>query len=788
MNNRRTGWTWAIVALAIGLVLPASLAAAQRRGERRAVDDSAFRPCIEADWAAQEQRLGRTPQAPQAGRDALQRADRLLADLGAMPGAPDVASDAAAFEKLRKEAEALDSLDDAARLALYQKVRWATRELLLKNPLLADKPIAFMKRNRFICQMLHEYVAYFDDYGRILGGGVYVLEQPGRSFKCRDLVRGRLGPGCFTTLAISYDAKKIYFSYADCNGRPVPLGSARQPFYGVYDVDPQGEDLRRLTDDRYDNFDACPLPDGGLAFMSTRRGGYTRCNNPWEPIPVYTLHRMGPNGENVQPLSFHETNEWHPSVLHDGRIVYTRWDYVDRSAANFHGLWVTNPDGTNPVSLFGNYTSRINACFQPRAVPGSDRILFVAGAHHADVGGSLVMLDPARVGLDPKTGEDRFDAVEVLTPEVCFPEGSGKDGGWPKTYFHSPWPLSEKYFLVSFGAGPLPGMSSGGQRDTTGLYYLDRFGNLELLYRDDRIACMYPILLAPRPVPPTITPTRNPALGDEGEFVLTDVRQSHFPLPEGRTIRSLRIYEVLPKTTPVVNQPRIGHANAEGARLLVGTVPVEADGSAYFRAPACKPLYFQAVDAGGRAVQSMRSITYLQPGERRGCIGCHERSAAPATRPTLATARAPSAIEPGPDGSRPFSYPRLVQPVLDKNCVRCHDGSEGKDKSPLVLTGAPAGTFTRSYESLKPFLRWYEWGGASIAQAVTQPGHMGADESRLMVVLDDVTHVAALQLSDEDRLRLYVWLDSNAPFYGTYAPTEQAAQLRGELVAAPKVQ
>jgi hypothetical protein len=790
MDNRHTGWTWAIVALAIGLVLPASLAAAQRRGERRAVDDSALRPMVEGDWAAQETRRGRTPQAPEAIRDALQRAARLLADLRAMPDAPDVTSDAAALEGLRKEAAALDSLDDTARLALYQKVRWAARELALKNPLLAGKPIAFMKRNRFICQMLHEYVAYFDDYGGILGGGVYILERPGRSLKCRDLVQGRLGPGCFTTLALSYDARKIYFSYATCNGRPVPLGSARQPFYGVYDVDPEGEDLRRLTDARYDDFDPCPLPDGGIAFMSTRRGGYTRCNNPWEPIPVYTLHRMGPSGEDIRPLSFHETNEWHPSVLADGRIVYTRWDYVDRSAANFHGLWITNPDGTNPVSLFGNYTSRINACFQPHAIPGTDRILFVAGAHHADVGGSLVILDPARVGLDPKTGEDRFDAVEVLTPEVCFPEGSQKDGGWPKTYFHSPWPLSEKYFLVSFGAGPLPGMSSGGKRDSTGLYYLDRFGNLELLYRDERIACMYPILLAPRPVPPVVTATRHAALGEEGEFVLTDVRQSHFPLPEGRTIRSLRIYQVLPKSTPTANQPRIGHANAEGARLLLGTVPVEADGSAYFRAPACKPLYFQAVDESGRAVQSMRSVTYLQPGERRGCIGCHERSvtAAPASRPTLATARGPSAIQPGPDGSRPFSYPRLIQPVLDRNCVRCHDGSEGKDKSPLVLTGEPAGVFTRSYESLKPFLRWYEWGGASISQVATPPGRIGADESRLTKILEDATHAAGAKLSAEDRQRLYLWLDSNAPFYGTYGPQEQAAQLRGELVAVPQVQ
>jgi hypothetical protein len=251
----------------------------------------------------------------------------------------------------------------------------------------------------------------------------------------------------------------------------------------------------------------------------------------------------------------------------------------------------------------------------------------------------------------------------------------------------------------------------------------------------------------------------------------------------------LRIYQVFPKTTPAVNQPRIGHANAEGARMLLGTVPVEADGSAYFRAPACKPLYFQAVDAQGRAVQSMRSATYLQPGERRGCVGCHEPvgAAAPARR-ALALARPPAKIEPGPDGTRPFSYPRLVQPVLDRACVRCHDGTQGTDKSPLVLTGDPDGPFTRSYNTLKPFLRWHEWGGASIAAAVTQPGRLGADESRLAKVLADATHAAKAPLSDADRARLYVWLDGNVPFYGAYDADAQRRQKSGEAVPPPTLQ
>jgi cytochrome c553 len=270
---------------------------------------------------------------------------------------------------------------------------------------------------------------------------------------------------------------------------------------------------------------------------------------------------------------------------------------------------------------------------------------------------------------------------------------------------------------------------------------------------------------------------------------LVDVRRSLLPLPADRPIASLRIFQVLPKTeTHVANQPRLGYANAESARMLLGTVPVEADGSAYFRVPAQKPLYFQAVDATGRAVLSMRSVTYLQPGERRGCVGCHERPGTPPpVREPLARKRPPSAITPGPDGTQPFSYPRLVQPVLDRHCVRCHDG-KGDSKSKLVLTGERSGPFTASYEGLRPFVRWYEWGGKSIAQAVTPPGRGGADESPLSRILDDADHKSEIQLPADDRLRLILWLDSNAPFYGTYSQPEQTAQHRGDPVPPPQVQ
>lgn len=514
--------------------------------------------------------------------------------------------------------------------------------------------------------------------------------------------------------------------------------------------------------------------------MSSRRGGFARCNNAWEPCASYTLHRMDADGGSIRTLSRHETSEWHPSVMNDGRLVYIRWDYVDRSAANFHGLWTSNPDGTGLASLFGNYTMRINACYQPRAIPGSEKLLFVAGAHHADVGGSLVMLDPRRVQYDPGSGEDVFDSIEVLTPEVCFPESTG----WPKSYFHSPWPLSETTMLVSFSFDPLPGMSSGEKKDTrTGLYYFDRFGNMELLYRAPEISSMYPLPLKARSRPPVIPAVVEPGAG-EGELMVSDVRRSFFPLPEGRAIRELRVFQLLPKGgSHIANEPRIGHANAENARMLLGTVPVEADGSAYFRVPAGKPIYFQAVDGEGRAVQTMRSATYVQPGERRACVGCHEPPGATAeSRPALAMQRAASTLVPGPEGTRPFSFPQLVQPVLDRHCVACHDGRGGEGKGKLALTGEHTKTFSRSYDNLKSYLRWYEWGDQSIGQIATRPGQAGADASRLTAILDDKNHRSKIGWRDNGKRKLYLWLDANIPFYGTYDGNEQLVQREGKPI------
>ena len=402
-----------------------------------------FLAMVEADWARQEERRGRTIDDPRAVRQALASADRLLAALKSDYPASDWHAESMELARCSRRVGFVETASEQARQDLYHEIRGITRRLMVKNPLLTGRPLAFMKRRRFICQMLHEYIGYYYDYDGLHGGGVYVLEEPGLSPKTRDLIGDKLPCGNYATPAVSYDGRTIYFAFTELseaertrkstgNHRDFPSAydvpeelnyySANRACFSLYAIDTDGSNLRQLTDGCEDDFNPCPMPDGTVVFMSSRRGGFCRCDNPFEPVPTTTLHAMDPDGSNQRILSFHETNEWHPAPINDGRIVYCRWDYVDRSAAHFHGLWACNPDGSNPLAMFGNYTKRISACYQPRSVPGSNRIAFIAGAHHADVGGSLVLFDPAWAHLDEESGEDDFRSLEILTPEVVFPE------------------------------------------------------------------------------------------------------------------------------------------------------------------------------------------------------------------------------------------------------------------------------------------------------------------------------------------------------------------------------
>jgi hypothetical protein len=494
---------------------------------------------------------------------------------------------------------------------------------------------------------------------------------------------------------------------------------------------------------------------------------------------------MKPDGSDIRCLSYHETNEWHPSVTHQGMILFTRWDYIDRHAMVAHHPWVMTPDGRDPRAVQGNFTernTRPDMELDLRAIPGSRRIVATGAPHHGQSFGSLVILDP-RVRDD-----NQMSPLKRFTPEVGFPESQrGSE------VYGEAWPLSENFHLAVYD--PAMQIDDLGTRDRYGIYLVDAFGNKVLVYRDEEIGCHNPIPLRPRPVPPVIPEVRERIVDKEpaeATVGVVDVYHALRPWPEGTKITALRIFQVLPlpigshaaKHNTGLQIP--GSYSINVARAILGTVPVEKDGSAHFRVPAGKELFFQALDEDGLAVTSMRSATQFQPGEKTMCQGCHEprHGATPMPEVTpLAICREPSPIRPEVDGTNPFSYPRLVQPVLDRKCISCHQ--EHPDEAPRLDSGLvehPAGgwmdlptTYYASYVSLAPKYGFWKYGD----KLRTIPGEFGARAAPLYEMLQKGHH--DVELTPEEMHRIALWLDSCSLFYGVYEEEGGKAQLRGEI-------
>jgi hypothetical protein len=591
---------------------------------------------------------------------------------------------------------------------------------------------------------------------------------------------------------VSWDAGRVLFAYCEAPTTPADtIQGHKSRYYHLYSVRPNGGDLRQITSGAYDDFAPRYLPDGRIVFISTRRGGWHRCGTPG--CENYVLTVASADGRSIHPISFHETQEWDPAVLEDGRIVYTRWDYVDRHPVFYEHLWTTTPDGARASSLFGNNTFDPVGVWEARPVPGSRRIMATAAAHHAMTAGSVILLDPAK-------GVDGPQPIARLTPDVPFPESetpvapswyaqmpgttpveTEQNRRWPGHVYRSPYPLSERLFFAAYSYRQLIGEPRGNAANMFGLYLCDADGNKELLYRDPAIASLWPVPLRPRRRPPAVYSSLDRSLGDRGVFVLQNVYESLPQVPRG-SIKALRIVQVLPKTTPGKDMPPIGIPSGAPGKQVLGTVPVEPDGSAHFLAPARKELAFQALDDRGMAVQIMRSGTYLQPGEKTTCVGCHEsRSTAPPMANSIAQRRPPSRIIPGPDGSKPLSYPILVQTVLDRRCVSCHGTSQ--PAGGIALTGEPEGHYSRSYNALA---RRVPFSDMDNGEALSKPDRYGARASGLMKMLLDGHQ--AVTLTREEIQRLATWMDVGVLFYGTFDPEEQARQRLGMRIRGPRLE
>ncbi len=429
------------------------------------IRSSTEKELIEWDWRLQDG-IG-TPRESTTWQDAIQatltRADLLLQHLEQESARPLLLE--RRWMELRNAYELLSESATASEQqweSLWRRIHWLRRDTVLSNPLADLGPIAFAKR--VPSSFSHQLTQY---YGRAArpGGGLFVLETPGRSMKCRQL--GDLPIGSYLHPEVSWDGRKILFAFCDVNEAAPDYHTGPQRFYHLYEINADGSGLKQLTHGDFDDFSPRYLPNGEILFVSTRRGGFHRCGRG--PCPVYTLSVVNPDGGDPRVISFHETHEWDPVVLHDGRVVYTRWDYVDRHAVHYQQLWSVRPDGSNVSIFYGNNTLNPVGVWEARPVPGSNLVMATAAAHHAMTAGSIILLDVAR-------GVDGLDPVTRMTPDALFPESEFpvqqwhapagvtrqpevpvQEQRWPGHCYRTPFPLSQDFFLAAYSFEPLIG-------------------------------------------------------------------------------------------------------------------------------------------------------------------------------------------------------------------------------------------------------------------------------------------------------------------------------------------
>lgn len=688
----------------------------------------------------------------------------------------------------RQAAALAGDCDEEVQRRLYVQARHAVRRLAFANPLLDFDSILFVKR--VPGSLPHMSDQYYGWWSRP-GGGVYVLE----GFKSENpricCLTADWPAGNFLRPDLSFDGKKVLFAYCRHYAHVAGMEKVdkdRLPedaFYQVFEMNVDGTGVRQLTRGRYDDFDARYLPNGDIVFLSTRKGQFVQCTaagvsatlgatlpdsyvrcggDNKRPCAVFTLHAMDADGRNLRPISAFENFEWMPSVAADGRILYARWDYIDRFNGHLMSLWSTNQDGTNPQLVYGNYTKQPQCIFEARSIPNSSKLIFTASAHHSITGGSLAMLERGR-------GTEGSAPVTRLTPEVCFPEAEG----WPAAYYANPYPLSEDYFLVAWSDRRLP-PHRGSQQvvddnnpvNALGLYLYDSFGNLELLHRDPNISSMYPIPVRARDRPPVQPDNVAWDAPQQGCFLVQNVYRGLRGIERG-SIKRLRIIGVPPKTQPHMNSPRLGVSREDPGKFVIGAVPVEPDGSAYFHVPSGVPVFFQAIDERGLAVQTMRSLTYVQSGQTLSCVGCHEsRELAPIAggRPS-AVKRQPSKIRPAPEGSWPLRFDRLVQPVLDELCVSCHRQDGNDDKAARFAL-----TIEHSYENLLSYAD-KDLEKLAFEKDASLAGQCVAANSKLLALLTQQAGHAGVQLDSGSFERLVTWMDVYAQELGSFGPDQE---------------
>jgi len=521
---------------------------------------------------------------------------------------------------------------------------------------------------------------------------------------------------------LHYDGQKILFSY-----RP-----GGQHVFHLYEINIDGTGLTQLTDGPDDDIEPTYCPDGSIVFCSSRCRRFVNC---WY-TRVAVLYRCDADGSNVRPLSSNNDHDNTPWMLPDGRVLYMRWEYVDRSQVHYHHLWTTNPDGTGQMTYFGNMHPGI-AMLDAKPIPGTRKVVASFSPGHGR---------PEHLGwvtiVDPRLGPDHEPSARKITKHATW-----KD----------PYAFSEDCFLVA---------------RSDGIHVMNGQGEHELIYQlpeaeRDRFQCHEPRPLRARPREKIIA-DRIDLSKPTGQLVLQDVNEGrNMEGVEPGTIKKLLVLKQLPK--PVNFSGGMQPLTIGGSFTLaeiVGEVPVEPDGSAYMELPALQSLFFVALDEKDQPVKRMHSFLTLQPGETTSCVGCHEqRVKAPRPMPVdlLAMRDRPDPVRPIDDIPSVIDYPRDIQPILDEHCVECHNAD--RREGGVDLSGDRTESYSMSYLAMNDLRLFND--ARNQPTSNYKPYSYGSVASRLMKLIDGSHHGA--KVSDHQRKMIRLWIETSATYAGTYA-------------------
>lgn len=570
----------------------------------------------------------------------------------------------------------------------------------------------------------------------------------------------RPGGGAFIgDVDLHWDAGRALFS---------SIGEKNRAWH-VFELDLKTGKARQVSRDNekdINHYDACYLPDGRIAFTCTALLYAVPCVNGG--TPVANLFRMKADGTEMEALTSDQEHAWCPQVMADGRILYLRWEYTDIAHAVSRMLFTCNPDGTNQRAFYGSNSYWPNGIFYARPVPGSvSKFVGIVTGHHGLRRMGEATLFDASLGREEAGG-----AVQQLPGFGKTVKAVVRDqlaNGSRPLSLH-PYPLDGDNFLISRQA------EAGGPWE---IVLIDRFDN-ELVLQSRRGSYLFePIPLRKEKMPPALPDRFRPGEKDATVY-LADIYQGPGlrGIPRG-TVKRLRVY------TYTFSYPGFGalygSLGVDGPwdmRRILGTVPVDGQGSACFKVPANTPVAVQPLDAEGKSLQIMRSWFTARPGENLSCLGCHEKIPEVRNPPRALDAlkKTPAEIAPWRGPARGYTFEREVQPVLDRRCAGCHDGSPGRPdfRGGLRPEGQwdsrmdgrhwykpMAGNFSRSYFELHRFIRHP---GIESGIKLTPPMEFHADSSELITILRKGHH--GVELDGEDWDRLVTWIDLNAPYHG----------------------